>query len=461
MRRGESGWRTASSWSPAAPAAVGAGEPVPHSGPAAPALSGARLWAYLIGVRSRLTSVSWSFAFIGILAYLFASTTYRLPIGTAAMIIGIAGLFLLPGGLRFPSSAGFFLAFLLWSAVGALASSWSGIAFDAILELGKVFLIYFVFVNAVRTRSQIWFLMVFFLAMYGTHPVRGTVINYLTGNTYFGRAAWYQGIFGNANDLAALTVLQLSMAAALLMTERKGIVKLGALFAMLALPFTILVTQSRAALIGLAVFTLAAIWGHPRKFKILGVVGLLIALAVMVAPNGVWQRLEGLRYATSTSTLSSVDEEGSASQRWAIWQTGWRVVKANPVAGTGLGTYRLANGSVSAALGDRDAHSTYLTLAAENGFIGLFLFMLLVGATLVRAQSVRRRVRRLIPAGALQLRFLEWGLIAFMIAGIWGSYSKLAFFYVHLALIWALAAACESEAAEVRRVATGTLAARR
>jgi hypothetical protein len=39
-----------------------------------------------------------------------------------------------------------------------------------------------------------------------------------------------------------------------------------------------------------------------------------------------------------------------------------------------------------------------------------------------------------------------------MIAAIWGSYSKLTFFYVHIALIWSLATTAEREAAEARRI---------
>lgn len=410
------------------------------------------IWRYLVAARSRLTAVEWSMSFIGVLGFLFATTTYRLPIGTASMIIGILGLFLLPGGFRFTTSAGIFSAFLVWAAAGAVFSPWRGVAFEAWLEVGKVFLIYLVMVNALRSRAQIWFFMVFFLALFGSHPVRGTIINYLTGNTYFGRAAWYQGIFGNANDMAALTLLQLSMAAALLMTERKGIVKLGALFAIVVMPFTILVTQSRAVLLSLGVFVVVALWTHPRRARIFGAIAVIGVLLVAISPEGVWERIKGLRYATSTETLGSVDEEGSATQRWAIWQAGLRVIKANPVAGTGLDTYKYANGSVSAALGDRDAHSTYITLAAENGVPGLILFLVLVGATIVQAEAVRRRVRRVTPDGAMQLRFLELGLICFLLAGIFGSYSKLTFLYVHLALIWALAAACEREAAEARRM---------
>jgi uncharacterized membrane protein len=82
----------------------------------------------------------------------------------------------------------------------------------------------------------------------------------------------------------------------------------------------------------------------------------------------------------------------------------------------------------------------------------LALFLLLVGATLMHSRSVRRRIRRVLPEASTQLRFLELGLLCFMIAAIWGSYSKLTFFYVHIALIWSLATTAEREAAEARRI---------
>lgn len=456
MSRKREGWRMQRSFD-AAQRMVPA-VPMPGTAPSAPpAASPPRrtlreVWRSLVDVRSRLKAVTWSLSFIGILGYLFAATTYRLPIGAASAIVALVGLIFIPQGIRFPASVGFFAAFLIWAALGAAVSPWRSVSFDAVLELGKVGLIYLAIVNAVRSRAQIWFFMVFFLALYGSHPVRGAVVNYLTGNTYFGRAAWYQGIFSNPNDLGALTLLQLSMACALLMTERKGIVRLGAILAILLLPFTILVTQSRAVLLALGVFTIAAVWTHPKKVKILTTLVLLGGLVIVVAPNGLWDRLKGLQYATSTATLSEVDPEGSAAQRWAIWQTGLRVAKEHPITGVGLGAYRYANGSISEVLGNRDAHSTYLTLLAENGAVGVVLFLLLVGATIGKSASVRRRIRYTLPAGAMQLRFLELGLICFLIAGIWGSYSKLTFLYVHVALIWALAATCEREAAEARAI---------
>lgn len=449
------------------PAAAGDAVPdpvtVPTAPPPAPFDVRERIRAIgqaLIALGSQVGAVQWSLTFVGVLGYIFASTTFRLPIGAPSVAVALVGIALLPGRFRFPSSAGFFLAFLLWALFGAVISKWSSVSLETAWELSKVFLIFIAMVNALRTRSQAWFFMVFFLFCFGTHPARGTVINYFTGNTLFGRAGWYMGTFDNFNDLAALTLLQLSMAVALLMTEKWGLVRLGALAGVLIFPFMILVTQSRGVFLALGLFTLLSVLGMKRKMRGIMVLAGLGGVLVLMSPNGVWERLKGLRNITNTEDLRTVDREGSAEQRYMLLQAGIQIASANPVLGVGLGTIAYANGDVSDVLADRDAHNTYVTLAAENGIPGLLLFVFLVGGTIMRSRRVRRRVRDTLPNGAEQLRYLELGLICFCAAGMFGSYGRLSFLYVHLALIWALAAACEDEDNRARLLAMAPLGVR-
>ncbi len=447
MRRREEGWRTQRSLTLNGPARPVTAGPQLGAAPAAPPATRAQLVSlgeYVRHVASHFRNVEWSLSFIGVLLYIFVTTTYRLPVGDVAMACALFGLFLLRGQLRFPQSAILYFAFLIWACVGLMLSPYPTVVVEEIWNGVKVGLILLATVNALRSRSQIRFFIVFFLACFGSHPARGTVINYLTGNADFGRAAWNY-IYENSNDMAALTLLQLSMALGLIMTERKGIIRLGALFALGVFPVVILMTQSRAVMLGLGVFTLLAIAGHKRKLRSLAVLTFVGALTVAVAPKGVWERMSGLANVTDTENLRAVDAEGSAEQRWMIWKAGAQIVQAHPIAGVGLGAYQYANGDVSAILGKRDAHSTYLTFAAENGYPGLLLFLLLVGVTIARSRRVRRRCGPLLPSAVQQLRYLEIGLIAFLVAGIWGSYGKLAFLYVHIALIWAMAAAIEAE----------------
>ena len=449
------------------PAAAGDAVPEPLTVPTAPAPAPfdvpervRAIGQAIIALGSQVGAVQWSLTFIGVLGYIFASTTFRLPIGAPSVAVALVGIALLPGRLRFPSSAGYFLAFLLWALFGAVMSKWSSVSLETAWELSKVFLIFIAMVNALRTRSQAWFFMVFFLFCFGTHPARGTVINYFTGNTLFGRAGWYMGTFDNFNDLAALTLLQLSMAVALLMTEKWGLVRLGALAGVLIFPFMILVTQSRGVFLALGLFTLLSVLGMKRKMRGIMVLAGLGGVLVLMSPDGVWERLKGLRNLTNTEDLRTVDQEGSAEQRYMLLQAGMQIASANPVLGVGLGTIAYANGDVSDVLADRDAHNTYVTLAAENGIPGLLLFLFLVGGTIMRSRRVRQRVRDTLPNGAEQLRYLELGLICFCAAGVFGSYGRLSFLYVHLALIWALAAACEDEDNRARLLAMAPLGVR-
>ena len=109
--------------------------------------------------------------------------------------------------------------------------------------------------------------MIFFLACYALFPVRGTMVNYFVAHyTIFGRALWNY-TYRNPNDLAALTLLPLSTAAALLATERTGWIRLGAIAGIAVLPVLILMTQSRGGFIALCVFAAFALRGQRRRLR--------------------------------------------------------------------------------------------------------------------------------------------------------------------------------------------------
>jgi O-antigen ligase len=144
-----------------------------------------------------------------------------------------------------------------------------------------------------------------------------------------------------------------------------------------------------------------------------------------------------------------VDPEGSAEARWNILIIASQIVRDHPGMGVGVGAYTAAHWAYSprnsnlpwTARGPKDTHNTYMNLLAETGVPGFVLFLGLIGTTLARAEHVRRRVRRTLPAASRQLIYLEAGLLAYLVAGIFGSFAKLPFLYVHLVLLLALSGA--------------------
>jgi probable O-glycosylation ligase (exosortase A-associated) len=445
------GWRTRGSRArvlgstPVSPAARDA---APLSRPATYAA-----FATLAGVARGMPwrGVVWSLPLVGLLIYIWSATTYSVPLGEPAMILALVGLLLQREPLRVPRFLLLFAAMVAWAAFGYMFTEYGESVIERLDVLVRVGLIALVLVNALRTRTEQRVFMFVFLAAYAMYPVRGTIFNYVGGYTILGRALWNY-IFANPNDLAALTLLQLSLALALLAREPKGWPRLAAIAGLFVLPVVILLTQSRGAIIGLVAFALFLLAGQKRRLRTLCTFVAVAGAILVFAPSSVWDRLGGLRHATDTEQLELVDEEGSAEQRFEIWKVASAVFADHPVAGVGIGAYPQAHhdytrrgGFKRTARGHRDAHSTYLTLLAETGVVGFTLFMLLFGSSVVHAERVRRRARAVLPQASQQILYLEIGLLAFFTAGIFASYAGLAFTYVHLALLWTIVTSTDEE----------------
>lgn len=397
-------------------------------------------------LRSLVRDVDWSVSYLAFLVYLFVIVTYRLPIGDVAMAVAVAGLFL-EKRLRLPPLLLLFGLFIVWALVGLTGTQYPEVVAEELLLFGRLWLITLVAVNVLTSWARIRFFLVLLLVLFATHPARGAIFNkYIYGFAEFGRIQWRES-FGNPNDLAALTLLPLGIAAALL-RDRSRWIRWGALASVVVLPALILLSQSRGGILALGLFGVLTLLGERRRLKTAALVG-LVGLGIMFsAPTGAWERMEDLVAAYSSGDVGEADS--AAEQRLMIWRVATDVIGENSMTGVGLGAYPQAHGEHVAANpeyafagGNRDVHSTFLGVLAETGWPGLLLFLALL-ATVVR-DSIRTR-RRVRSYASDQLRYLEFALYAYLVAGIFGTFFHLTFFYLHLALIVAFAAVIRREA---------------
>lgn len=394
--------------------------------------------------RVRLTLLYCSFIY-----YVFVITTYQLPFADIAIAVGIIGLFLQPERIVLPQFLKWLFAFTIWCAVASGTAMDTAEAVDAVIAAAKLSVIALVMVNALRSPAQIRWLLGLFLAFFLTHPVRGALSNYLAGYTRMGRALWNH-VFENPNDLAALCFLPLAAACALFVTSRSRWVRMLCLVGFGALPFTILLTQSRGAFIGFVAASaigFAAVRHRPRTLVLSAtLVGLLIALA----PASVWERMSGITKLTSTATMAEADEEGSAEARLEVWKIAGTIVADHPLTGVGLGNYPIAherytggnaNEVFYGAAGRRDTHSTYINVLAETGWPGLIIFLCTIASAVRYAERVRRSLRTADRSASTAIWYIELGLLAYLIAAIWGTFGHAVFLYLHLGILWSLASA--------------------
>lgn len=393
-------------------------------------------------------------SFAAILLYIAGAVTYRVPLVGPAIVAALLGLVLEKARVVFPPFMALFFAFIIWNAVGLSTSVAPQVSSDQIIVLLKVSCIAFAMSNVLRSGWRVRTFVIFFLVCFAMYPARGTLLNYFVfGYTWFGRALWNY-IYSNSNDLAALTFFPLSMCVALLLTEKKGWVRYSALAGVGALPLIILLTQSRAALIAMVVCLILffAFHSNGKRVRTLLTAAALSVVVLPFVPDSAWERFKGIGQLTSVETIRYADPEGSAEARSLIWGVASQIIEDNPITGIGLGAYGYAHERYAAGMslpssakGIRDTHSTYLNVAAESGLVGLALFLAMIAIALGDAEITRRRAKQF-PI-AQWLLALELGLVAFLVAGIFGSYSKLALLYIQLVFLWVVTNLAKQELA--------------
>jgi probable O-glycosylation ligase (exosortase A-associated) len=386
-----------------------------------------------------VTDVQWTPSYAALLLYVVIITTYRIGFGSIVIAVALLGL-VLEKRLRLSGLMWWLGALFIWAAVSQFTSPWPEVVRAELIEFLKVALIVLVATTTLNSRARVRLFMIVSLAAFAMYPARGAIFNYfLGGYSLLGRAIW-NNIFANPNDMAAFTLLQLSVAAAIFVREPRGIYRLGAAAALIVTPLVILLTQSRGGFLGAGVFALLAFTTYRKKARLIGLFAVVGVAALFVLPASAWDRLGMVKTIGQggTETLSTLEDDGSAQQRYDIWQTSFRIISDRPVEGIGWGAYGLGNAMYSPRLGARDTHSTYFNIAAEIGVPGLLIFLGLLTATIGRSRRAQKALSVTDPDAAQQIRFVTLGLIGFLVAAVFATYSGITLFYLHVGLVWAL-----------------------
>jgi len=378
---------------------------------------------------------------MALMAYLFVVHSYKVPIGTACIVVGLLAVLMKERPVLVSDPMKWFAGYLGWSLLLLPLSINMAVSWEAWVESLKLLLIMFLALNSIRNPKQHRLFTLAWLGFFALYPVRGTLFNFATGQSHFGRYAW-NFTFSNFNDLAALTLIPLAMSIDRLRTPEKYWIKLCALAGLLILPFIILITESRGGMLGAAVFLLFLIARSRHRLRFSVAIGVIAVGAVMFAPKSVWERITGMQHLTSVETLGEADS--SAEQRYIIWQVAAQVVKDNPL-GVGIGAYPLAHQRVARyrlewamARGARDSHNAYLRVFAEGGIVAFGLFMMIFISAYRELMRIARSVKgSTVPEDRIIADRIESYQAAFMglaICAVFGSLNTIVFPFLLVSL---------------------------
>jgi len=384
-----------------------------------------------------------SVSLFGMAIYLFCVHSFKLPIASAGIAIGLLGVLGNSSGVKFPPPLLLYTAFLTWCALCLPSSQFQSVVSTTLVDNLKILLIFFVALNTAKTLSQLAIFIGLWVLFFGLYPARGTFFNFVAGIGDFGRYAWNFS-FSNFNDLAAYGIMVMALSAFLLAGRFQRWIRIGALISTGGLSLLVILTQSRGAFIGLVLAFLMLMFRSKNRGRLIRFGGIAVLGIVLLAPGAVWERFSRMKYLGNTDTLGEADS--SAEQRFVLLQIAFAIAKEHPLTGVGLGAYPEAHGQYAEARkewqfgrGNRDAHNMYLSLAAETGIPGLALFLAMLGSALLRATRVERRLRQGHAIEADQLRMLRFGLVAYLIAAVFGSFHRVSFLYLYIAILWSAA----------------------
>lgn len=210
---------------------------------------------------------------------------------------------------------------------------------------------------------------------------------------------------------------------------------LGALFALSI--FAIIGTQSRGAFISLIVFGGFFWWKSKNKVAIVAAATLLALPAIALMPSKWTERM---------STIGSAAKDDSFMGRVDAWVINTKFAIRYPLTGAGLrNPYQedLA-AMVDPALAPRAkaAHSIYFEMLGGAGFIGLFLYLMLLATAYIRADRLARA-----GSGAGRSSWISrlgyFGQMSLVVFGVGGASTSMEMWDGYLVVIACIAAAAK------------------
>lgn len=234
----------------------------------------------------------------------------------------------------------------------------------------KIQLMTFIMLLMITNRQQLHTLVWVITASLGFFGVKGGIFVLLTGGAY--RVWGPEGSFVEDNNALALALLMVVPLMYYLFTQTKNKwLKWFLVAAMILTMFSVIASYSRGAM--LASLSIGLIlWWKSKKKVLVGLIITVLAFTLLTFMPPQWM--------DRMNTLQDVEQDSSAMGRINAWWFAYNLAKDRVVIGGGFQTFRPELFEIYAPdpYDFHDAHSIYFEMLGEQGFLGLFLFLLLL-----------------------------------------------------------------------------------
>jgi probable O-glycosylation ligase (exosortase A-associated) len=322
-------------------------------------------------------------------------------------------------------------------------------------KLLKEVVLAFLITAVMTTRHRLHLLVLTIVLSLGFLAVKEGLISLLTAG---GHKIIGSGSIGDNNSLATALLMIVPLTWYLARYSAVRAVRLGLYAAMGLSVVTVVMTFSRGGFVGLLLLGLVFVAKSGSKLRAMVLVAAAGALIYALAPDAWFERLD---------TIQTADNDGSFMGRVVAWKISWLLAMEHPLFGGGphaiqhlavWSAYRPYLGSLDfiptppADVIPHAAHSIYFEILGDLGFVGLSLFLTLVGVALWQCQSVIRQTRDH-PAlyWARDLASMaQISLVVYLVTGAALSMGYFELLYIMLAMVSRVRRVVRTALAEVR-----------
>ena len=345
---------------------------------------------------------------------------YGFPVAEVVAVPTLAGLIFASDTNRkiFKRETFLLLGLWMWFLITFLVSKQTPLFADHVIagqneleRVSKILLMTMVTMILVTSIKRLKYLALVIGMSFGALGIKGAIFGIRTGGE--GRVWGPPSSFvSDNNDLALAINMTLPILFFLARDEKNRLLRFTLWLSFVAGITSVILTYSRGGLLGLAV--VLAIIAIKARRKLLATVFLTASVLVLFtyAPE---------KWVNRMQEFIGGNLDASAQGRINAWHFSINLASDYPLTGGGFGTFtpELFHRYAPNPLDFHGPHSIYFQMLAEQGFIGLTLFLTLLASTVYSLRRMRRRARDLPAAKELgpYTHAFEVGLYAFLVSG--------------------------------------------
>ncbi len=337
---------------------------------------------------------------------------YRAPVVMIVAVVTMIGMLLSKEAKKMIWSREMIVLviFIAWMAITTTQAFYFDPAVEQLIKVCKIQILTAMALIMLTSRERIHqFIWIIVLSL-GYYGLKGGIFTIVHGGVYRVQGPGNSFIAGN-NELALALVMTIPLIRFLHLQEGRKMIKIALGFAMPLVAIAAIGSQSRGALLGLAITGAIFWWKSRNKFGTAALIAIAVLLIVAIMPEQWYQRMD---------TIDTYQQDDSAMGRINAWGTAINVAN-HRVFGGG---FEMWHDYVYSLYGPdpsnvRDAHSIYFKVLGEHGYIGLFLFLLLLALTWLRCSSIIRIAKKRPDADWARdlASMLQVSMVGYMSAG--------------------------------------------